>query len=96
NRDWNPRDYVFCEQVGDTNLTGTRMETMVRSNRWKLVTFVGDDSGQLFDLENDPKEKRNLWDDPDHAETKQEMREVLFNWYQESLYKTRNWCADYR
>jgi arylsulfatase A-like enzyme len=93
---WQPRDYVFCEQGADTNLTGTRMESMVRSERWKLVHFLGEDAGQLFDLENDPKELRNLWDDPDHAETKREMREVLFNWRLESGYATRNWCMDSR
>jgi arylsulfatase A-like enzyme len=96
NESWQARDYVFCEQGADTNLTGTRMESMVRSERWKLVHFLGEDAGQLFDLESDPKELRNLWDDPDHAETKCKMREVLFNWRLESGYATRNWCMDSR
>jgi len=94
--DWQPREHVFCEQVADTNLTGTRMETMVRSNRWKLVHFMGETAGQLFDLENDPRERTNLWDDSDHAEVKREMHEVLHDWYFESRYLTRNWCSDYR
>jgi arylsulfatase len=95
-RPWDPRDYVFCEQVADTNLTGTKMETMVRSNKWKLVHFMGEDSGQLFDLENDPKEKRNLWDDPAYADDKKHMHDVLFDWYLQSRFQTRNWCQDYR
>ncbi len=96
NTGWQPRSHVFCEQVADTNLTGTKMETMVRSERWKLVQFMGESAGQLFDMENDPKEKRNLWDDPDHAEIKQDMHDILLTWLMESRYHTRNWCADYR
>jgi arylsulfatase A-like enzyme len=93
---WGPRDYVFCEQVADTNLTGTKMETMVRSDRCKMVHFMGETAGQLFDLKNDPRERKNLWDDPAHAGTKREMHDVLTNWYFESRFHTRNWCADYR
>ncbi len=93
---WTPRDYVFCEQVGDTNLTGTQMETMVRSKEWKLVHFMGETNGQLFDLEYDPKERKNLWDDPAYSEAKQQMHQVLYDWHFESRFNTRNWCAEYR
>lgn len=93
---WAPREYVFCEQVRDTNLTGTRLQTMVRSNGWKVVHFLGEDAGQLFALKHDPKELTSLWDDPDHAQIKAEQHDVIFNWHLESRYKTRNWCAKYR
>ncbi|CAN0602018.1 unnamed protein product, partial [Ectocarpus sp. 12 AP-2014] len=57
------REYVYCEQGGDVNLTGARFLTMVRSPTHKLVHFQGEDYGQLFDLGADPGETQNLWDD---------------------------------
>jgi len=32
--------------------------------RFKLVVFASPEGGQLFDLQEDPGESRNLWDDP--------------------------------
>jgi arylsulfatase A-like enzyme len=95
-KSWDPRDYVFCEQVADTNLTGTKMETMIRSDKWKLNYFLRETSGQLFDLENDPEERKNLWDSAEHADIKQEMHDVLRDWYMESSYSTRNRMAEFR
>ena len=82
--------------VLNTNLTGTTLETMVRSDKWKLVHFMGEEAGQLFDLENDPKELKNLWDDPAYAEAKKHMHDVLHHWYFESRYNTRNIFQDAR
>lgn len=94
--DWRAREYVFCEQGGDVALTGTAAEFMVRSGRWKLVKFLGEDQGQLFDLENDPKEIINLWNDDDHIQTKLHMLDVLHNWHMGSRYETRNLGANNR
>ena len=96
NQKWDPREYVFCEQVADTNLTGTLMETMIRSEKWKLVYFLKETAGQLFDLVNDPEEKKNLWDSSEHSSIKQELHDRLRDWYIESAYQTRNWRADER
>ena len=38
---------------------------MIRDDRYKLIVYHGHDIGELFDLENDPDEFDNLWDDPD-------------------------------
>ena len=43
------------------------METMVRSNKWKMVYFLKETTGQLFDLENDPEERNNLWESMEHV-----------------------------
>lgn len=93
---WEAREYVFCEQVADTNLTGTLMETMVRSDEWKLVHFLRETAGQLFDLKNDPQERDNLWDSAEHAAIKQQLHDVLREWHIESAYHTRNALAQYR
>ena len=95
-RDWQPRDHVFCEQAGDVNLTGTEFITMVRSATKKLVHFKGADYGQLFDLEADPGEVINRWDDPAMRDSRDDLLAVLRDWLIESNYHTRDWMAAYR
>jgi arylsulfatase len=89
--DWKPRSHVFCEQIGDVAMAGgVEFMTGVRSDRWKLVHFKGSSDGQLFDLENDPKEVKNLWDDPGCVEQKRELLDVMRDWLIESNFKTRD------
>ncbi|KFB11454.1 sulfatase family protein [Nitratireductor basaltis] len=84
------RTHVYCEQGKDVNLTGAEYLTMVRSRSHKLVHFAGKEFGQLFDLDADPKEKRNLWDDPAYAAVKQELKEQMLEWYVQSTLRTKN------
>jgi len=93
---WTPRQRVFCEQAGDVNLTGCEFITMVRSERHKLVHFKGQRYGQLFDLDANPAETDNRWDDPALAPIKQRLLEDLRDWLIESHYHTRDWMADAR
>ena len=69
---------------------------MVRSRDWKLVHFLEEPHGQLFDLAGDPNEVQNLWDDPAAAEKKQELLAVLREWRIRSQYDTRDWLAEWR
>jgi uncharacterized sulfatase len=46
-------------------------------DRWRLTIYHNEDYAELFDLENDPDEMINLWDDPAQRETKLEMMELL-------------------
>lgn len=48
----------------------------IRSDRWKLACY-SQDQGELYDLENDPIEANNLYDDPDHREIKLELLERM-------------------
>ena len=86
--DFQGRSHVFCEQGGDVNLTGASFITMVRSDRHKLVHFQGADYGQLFDLQADPNERVNLWDDPKEAGVKSNLMGVLLNWHIDSAVQT--------
>jgi arylsulfatase A-like enzyme len=70
--------------------------TMVRSREWKLVHFLDEPFGQLFDLANDPGEVHNLWDDPSAACTKGELLDTLREWRIRSQYHTRYWAQDWR
>ncbi|MEX6506754.1 sulfatase [Jiella sp. M17.18] len=94
--EWTPRPYVFCEQAGDVALGGVEFITGVRSERWKLVHFKGSPEGQLFDLEADPKEVANLWDDPAHQDIKRKLLDVIREWLIDSHYKTRERTAAVR
>ena len=70
--------------------------TMVRGRDWKLVHFLDETYGQLFDLRQDPAEVHNLWHDAKSAEKKQEMLAILREWRIRSQYETRDWTADWR
>jgi arylsulfatase A-like enzyme len=63
---------------------------------WKLVHFLDDPCGQLFDLVNDPDELINLWDDPTFNDRKQELLAVLREWHIRSQLQTADWSRDWR
>src|SRR5208283_4704104 len=52
---------------------------MVRTKRWKLNYYPTCD-GELYDLENDPGETRNLWADPKYADRVQSLKGALLDW----------------
>lgn len=74
------RDVVFAEQGADGNLTTSKFMTMVRTKDWKLVHFMDEPWGQLFDMNADPEEVNNLWDCDEHADRKLEMLAILREW----------------
>jgi len=48
----------------------TAQATMIRTDHHKLVAVHSLGTGELYDLERDPAETRNLWDDDGHQEVK--------------------------
>ena len=91
---WAGREHVFAEHGRDGILRETEFMTMVRCHDYKLVHFLDEPFGQLFDLANDPGETQNLWDDPAATDKKRELLDVLREWRIRSRYKTREWTAD--
>ncbi len=67
------RDDVYCEYYNSNRNKPLQFCTMVRTGRHKLVAWHGQDLGELYDLEADSKEARNLWNDPGSAELKTRM-----------------------
>ncbi|MDE2819877.1 MAG: sulfatase-like hydrolase/transferase [Chloroflexota bacterium] len=52
---------------------------MLRDLRWKLVDEENG-GGELYDLQNDPHELRNLWDNPQYSAIRGDMQSQLENW----------------
>ena len=92
---WPGRDFVYAEHPPDGVYHGPYM-TMIRDERWKLVHFLDQDYGQLFDLAADPGEVDNLWDDAALADVKRSLLEQMLNWRIESGLKTRNLFQEHR
>jgi arylsulfatase len=70
------RDNVYCEYY-NAWIHGDAHATMVRDKRYKLAAYHGLRTGELYDLEQDPQETRNLWYAPDYASVKMELLETL-------------------
>ena len=69
---------------------------MVRSKDWKLVHYLGNDCGELYDLKEDPNEQKNLWTLPDYKDKKDELLQVLLNWRIRSDNRTADWTKPLR
>jgi arylsulfatase A-like enzyme len=93
---WEERDYVFAEHPSDGILQEVDFMTMVRSRGWKLVHFLGESFGQLFNLAQDPGETCNLWNDPSAEAKRNELIRVLLEWHIRSQRHTRNWAKEWR
>ncbi|TWT56887.1 Arylsulfatase [Thalassoglobus neptunius] len=77
------RDFVRCEYFDAldphfTHGTGS-MATMYRTKRYKLCVYHDHNLGELYDLERDPWEFRNLWDFPEYAEIRNQLILESFN-----------------
>ncbi|HUV07317.1 MAG TPA: sulfatase-like hydrolase/transferase [Spirochaetia bacterium] len=91
------RSFVFAEQARDGILTGTEMMTMVRSRDWKLVHYLDErNQGELYDLENDAGEHRNLWSDEGSRSKREELINVLLEWRTGSGLRTASWTIPWR
>ena len=73
--DW--PDSVYCESHGE--VWGYSSQRMVRTERWKYV-YSPNDMDELYDLEADPAELRNLIDDASSADTLKQMKARLIGW----------------
>jgi hypothetical protein len=67
------RDDIYCEYYNANPDSPPRWLTMVRTHEHKIIVRHGADLGELYDMQKDPGENRNLWDDADYAEVKMAM-----------------------
>jgi arylsulfatase len=90
------RDMVFSENIIPEIITGGNMNMgfvpgqgvagirhpdakMVRTRRWKLNHYPGHGE-ELYDLENDPHEERNLAGEPAHRAIVGDLRQAILDW----------------
>jgi len=75
------REDVCCEYYNAMpwHQAPTAQTTMVRTDRHKITVDHTTSHGELYDLEDDPSETHNRWDDPAYATTKTEMLIRLSN-----------------
>ena len=74
------RDSVLIQYDGQPPLAGTKEPARVHSlidGRYRVSVFHGTGWGELYDLQDDPGEFDNLWDNPAHAKTRSRMIEQL-------------------
>ncbi len=50
----------------------------VRTERYKLIYFNKINQWELFDLQKDPYELKNVYDDPAYAETRKQLKEEMY------------------
>lgn len=78
-----PHPYVFCED---------NYQVMMRGTDYKLVYYIGQEAGELYDLREDPHELNNLWEDAAYESVKNKLHQDLLAWLASSTY----WNAGYR
>jgi len=66
------RDHLYCE-----HFEGDLATRMVRADQYKLIWYPVGNRVQLFDLDNDPCEMRDLAPDPEFAEVRERLASLL-------------------
>lgn len=78
--DYAPRDTVYSEVARDHVQTGAEFIVMRRCRDWKLVVYLDDEDGELYDLRRDPGESDNLWHYAPNREVRDQMITQTLRW----------------
>lgn len=75
-----PRTEALIEYNDGGNRLGFEAPARVRSlvtDRWRYSVYLDQLWGELYDLQNDPSETHNLWEDEEHQQTRAYLSERL-------------------
>lgn len=72
-------EFVRCEYHDALDRPFASHANMMYDGRFKLVVYHGHAIGELYDLQQDPDEFHNLWDEPDAQPLKHERTRRLFD-----------------
>jgi arylsulfatase len=75
-----PRARVFAEHGRDAMYRDISLVSMVRTAEHKLVHYLDEPCGELYDLARDPGETVNLWGDASQREHRARLMESLVAW----------------
>ena len=79
------RDAVFYEYYWEWNFPHTPTVHGIRTDRYKYIHYHGIwDTDELYDLQEDPEERRNLINHPDQQERIKALSDRLWNWLEET------------
>ena len=74
------RGDVYCEHYDAMGFAADHSVphgTMVRTEQYRLIRWHVLDSGELYDLADDPQETHDRWDDPEYTDVKSRLLERL-------------------
>lgn len=81
-----PRGWALCEYRNSGHPYDPPVhDTMLRHDRWKIVVFHGPPStereraGELYDLQEDPRELTNLWDAAGLRDVRLRLQEMMLD-----------------
>ncbi|WP_341349545.1 sulfatase/phosphatase domain-containing protein, partial [Cognatishimia maritima] len=72
------RDFAVNEWEVDSQRSGMDMDLItVRSGRYRMSVDLKTDTGELYDMQEDPDEMVNLFDDPGAGAVRQEHMDMI-------------------
>jgi arylsulfatase len=74
------RDVVYSELGRDHIQPYSEYLVMRRDQDWKIVYYLGEEAGELYDLNADPGETKNLWNHAGHRELRERLLRDLLEW----------------
>ncbi len=86
------RDHIICENHHEP--TAVHLKTYV-DERYKITVYYNKTYGEIYDLEEDPNEINNLWDNPEYKDLKTELL-LKYVWAElgkEPMWMPRIWGA---
>jgi len=99
----NWRDSIFYEYFWERPFPHTPTVFGIRTKKYKYMTYHGIwDKDELYDIENDPEEKNNLIDMPEHKKLVRELNKKIYDWLSSTngmqipLRRDIGWRADKR
>ena len=72
------RDFALCEWEVDAVRSGIDLDLRtVRSARYRMSVDLRTETGELYDMQEDPNEMDNLFDDPGRAAVRRELMDMI-------------------